>query len=207
MALLRRAYLVCSDTFGTCLDPRRRPRFHSNHPVWLGLAEACHTTTTTTHICVKSKKRVLRKSVTCLCMFVFECVLARAGFVSQSVRVYLSARTERTRHIWDWLVGGGHKHCVSRTSWHALLRHLANCEERFLSGLTYWIFGQWRFMKLKRQQRGHSSAEHQTGILAGEEGKLPAEAFVRPFSGAVLLGIWKIIVTGGFRFKLSMKPE
>lgn len=61
-------------------------------------------------------------------------------------------------------------------------------------------------MKLKRQQRGHSSGEHRTGILAGEEGKLQAEAFVLSFSGAVLWGSEKSL-TGRFNFEVSMKPE
>lgn len=64
VALVRTAYLVWSDTFGTCLGPKRRQYFHSNHPVWLALEEACRTTTR--HICVKSMKQVWRMSVTCL---------------------------------------------------------------------------------------------------------------------------------------------
>lgn len=133
MALVRRAYLVWLDTFGTCLDPRRRPHFHSNHPVWLGLAEACHTTIT--HICIKSKKQVLKMRITCFCMHAClrarrVCTLARADFVSAFISVcecvylcvcvYLSGRTEWTRHIWDWLVEGGHKHWVSRTTMNLL---------------------------------------------------------------------------------------
>lgn len=36
-------------------------------------------------------------------------------------------------------------------------------------------------MKLKRQQRGHSSRVHHTGKLAGEEGKVQNKAFKRSF--------------------------
>lgn len=154
MAIVSKAYLVWLDTFGTCLDPRRRPRFHSNHPVWLGLAEACHTTTT--HICVKSKKRVLRMSVTCLCAarsFVCKCVCVRGkGQIRtcKSVRVrvcvftYLWGQSEPDTSETGYLEEDINSEPQEQlwTSWHASLRHLANCEERFLSGLTYWIFGQ-----------------------------------------------------------------
>lgn len=120
MALVRRAYLVWLDTFGTCLDPRRHPHFHSNHPVWLGLAEACHTTTTT-HICVKSKKQVLRMNATCLCLHVCigkvklcECVCVRV-----CVYTYLQGQSELDTSETS-LVGGGHKHRVSGTTMNLL---------------------------------------------------------------------------------------
>ncbi len=98
MAFVKRSYLVWWDTFGTCLDPRKRPHFHSNHPVWLGLAEACHTKTT--HICVKSTKGVFENE--CY-MFVharlFACRILRVHWQwcsSQSVCVceYLLGRTD-----------------------------------------------------------------------------------------------------------------
>lgn len=71
ISLVWTAYLVLLDTSGTCLDPRRHLRFHSNHPVWLGLAEACHTTKT---VFVKIKAQIFETRITFLCMHPCLCI-------------------------------------------------------------------------------------------------------------------------------------
>lgn len=61
-------------------------------------------------------------------------------------------------------------------------------------------------MKLKRQQRGHSSGEHYTGILAGEEGNYWLKLLYATFLGQHYWGS-EISLTGRLNFKLFMKPE
>lgn len=113
--LVLKVYLVWLDILGTYLNPTRHQYFHSNHPVWSGLAEACHTATT--NIWVKSVQQVWRLTSLCMhaCLCVSVCELARVLLrLCQSVRKYLSQRTGWTRHIWDYLAGEGRKHWVWR---------------------------------------------------------------------------------------------